>query len=179
MKKYPSFNALATDNMEINQSGVSQMSAFNETAGDAQPVRDCRVRNFYGDKQRHPPTCDLFSEVMVSITSQEILDKLDEYDTRQRATWEMVEKSNPMVITTEVSTEVKDGGGVRKFNGSVNMQTGKLTVADNKGDTIGVNLPISPVNAIISAIDRNNPRLIEAAEKVVWDYVNNNPERFM
>ena len=47
-----------------------------------------------------------------------------------------------------------------------------------KGKVLG-KLPVNPIDAIISDIDSGGKLGIRAGEKVIWEFVNNNPEKFI
>jgi hypothetical protein len=90
--------------------------------------------------------------------------------------WENVFKSQSVNVGMGIKITLADetnGGNVVDLNASFNTQTGKLSVGG-----VTVDLPVNPIDAIISSIGKP-ASLVEVAEKVIWDYVNDNPKTFV
>jgi len=172
MQVYRNFDEMAAANM--NQSvQPSGNVAFNDTTLNR--GRDAVVvHNWYGNGVQ--PTYDAFSQVMVRMFSNEIIDKFDDRSFDDPASWEWV-KSDPADFGMDIGVTLKgeEHAESRKIEASFNTQTGVLSA----GGTVLGTLPVNPVDAVIKAINQGNTRYVEVAEKVVWDFVNNNPEKFI
>ena len=183
MKRYDSFIEMAKDTNSVEQEVLNRLETIGgqPQVTDSQPVdnrQSVAVNNVYGYWKE--PSCDVFSEVMISITSSQIQDKLikkfGDYDAQNVEAWDWL-KAQSFDITVEigVSAKAEDSKESRKTNASFNTRTGVLSVG---GAVIGT-LPVNPIDAIISTVDKGGSQLIPAAEKVIWDFVNNNPEKFI
>jgi len=180
MKTYNNFDEMAADNMSAPVGMVSDMSVFSDSSmscGAGQP-QSAFVCNWYGDGVT--PTHDAFSKVMISITSSNVTGKLTaglgDYETDNLETWAWL-KEEATDIPVEISVFVKgdDSAKIHETDGSFNTKTGKLSVG---GSVVGT-LVVNPIDAIMSVVRSGGSQLITTAEKVIWDYVNDNPEKFM
>lgn len=166
MPMYNNFNELAA----AQSDGITEMSAFNKGV-----EHQVAVSNFYGDRVQ--PAYKGFEQVLVRFFSNEIIAKFDDRPFDNPASWEWV-KTDPANIGMDIGITVKgdEQNESRKIvmEASFNTQTGVLS---SGGEIIGT-LHENPVDAVIRAINSGDKRILEAAEKVVHDYVNANPEKF-
>ena len=152
--------------------GVCVWNANTDQCGDGHRVSPLSINNWYGDGVS--TDSDVFSQVMVSIDSYEITTgKLAECDLTDKHVWENLKTDSPMEIGMEITlVDLNDNEDVRIA--SVNMQTGELSM---DGSSLG-SLQQTPIDAFISAID-GGIRIMPAAEKLVWQFVLDNPQKFI
>ena len=178
-KTYESFDALLrVSGQFVRNSNVGHDQTFC-TLLDQNVENSGFINNFYGGIVT--PTNDSLSQVMVTITSSEIRDKLiegfgEDYETDNVRTWDWL-KLQSVDVSVEIGVILKDSNESHKTIASFNTGADACDLKVD-GTSIG-QLSENPIDAIKSAIDRSDKRLIEAAEKVIWDFVNVNSEQFI
>jgi hypothetical protein len=165
MQTFNSFDALAAANMTAPCCGY---------VCDFDSNRSIFTYNYYGDGV--PPTCNTLSQVMISITLGEINDKLAEYDGEIANRWEWL-KAQAVDINVGISAALRGDDNVNGHITEAQFNTRTGVLHTRMGETIG-KLPVNPIDAITSAISVGDKQLIRAAEKVIWDFVNDNPSKF-
>jgi len=174
MQKYDSFQAMAAgtgQNIGGSTVGVNQtfQTVEAEQAGTQQDTMT--VFNFYGD--RVAPTNPALSWIMISLDAQEIGDAIGDLSSKESGTWNWL-KTQSFDIVTRIGIEKKGDSKRHTIIASYNTKNSTLSVDGNVIVTFPKNE--TPIDGIISALGGGRP--LEAGEKVIWDFVNNNPERF-
>jgi hypothetical protein len=172
MEIHNSLQAAVGQDIQIG-SPVGSNQSFQTVAEQAGTQSTMSVFNFYGD--RIEPTNPVLSRVMITIATREITDKLTEglgdYEARDKRTWDWLRAQS---FNVNVEIGVEENNRNHRVNALLNTQTGALAF-----DGKEITLPVNPVNAIKSAIDNGDKHLMEAAEKAIWDFVNETPETFI
>jgi hypothetical protein len=156
---------------------TKQVRSLNARLKGVRSDNQSPTNNFYGGGLVEPTNPNL-SAVTVTITSKEIQDKLTEgfgedYDKTNQKIWDWL-KMQSTNIKVEIGIVAKDGTRT-EFNDAVfNTKTGILS-----GNSKSILLPHNPIDVIKSTVSGGSSNLITAAEKMIWEHINEHPEKFI